>query len=93
MIARVQLCEQEKLDEALEERLDDIKGGVEMDDHQGAKRRDLHTSWPIKTYTIWDSGCKEYAVSVNVSAKRMQQEQNCKFLNCNESLFFVNFKI
>ena len=43
--------------ESLEERVDDIKGGVEMDDHQGAKRRDLHTSWPIKTYTIWDSGC------------------------------------
>ena len=61
------------LNEALEERVDDIKGGVEMDDHQGAKRRDLHTSWPIKTYTIWDSGCIEYA-AVNASAKKMQQE-------------------
>ena len=58
--------------EALEERVDDIKGGVEMDDHQGAKRRDLHTSWPIKTYTIWDSECIEYAVTA--SAKKMQQE-------------------
>ena len=53
--------------------MDNIKGGVEMDDHQGAKRRDLHTSWPIKTYTIWDSGCIEYA-AVNASAKKMQQE-------------------
>ena len=31
--------------------MDDIKGGVEMDDHQGAIRRDLHTSWPIKSYS------------------------------------------
>ena len=53
--------------------MDDIKGGVEMDDHQGAKRRDLHTSWPIKTYTIWDSRCIEYA-AVTASAKKMQQE-------------------
>ena len=90
-MVRVQQSDWEILDKALEEGLDDIKGGVEMDDHQGAKRRDLHTSWPIKTYTIWDSGCIEYAV--NASAKKMQQEQNCKFLNCNESLFFVNFKI
>ena len=38
-----------------------------MDDHQGAKRRDLHTSWPIKAYTIWYSGYIKYAVSANES--------------------------